>query len=161
MKSRQYFDPVGETEPHTTLYTLAVYTPPRPPSRWLPNIFTRIPVTYPNTGPTFILPPSDDPNKPKYDGLILQDLRDMSSKFSTIQSAWFPVDMRCEHVRCERKFCEEGCYLLEKGGNEATRHRCSRSDCEGHAYSGRVKMDDEGKECFGKKGQRMVCLIRS
>jgi hypothetical protein len=45
----QFFDPLGETEPQETIYTLTVHKPPRPPSKYLPAIFTRTPVTHPNT----------------------------------------------------------------------------------------------------------------
>lgn len=49
--------------------------------------------------------------------------------------------------------------MLEKGG-EIARWKCTRGDCEGHVYEGRVKEDEEGKVCFGKKGERMVCVKR-
>lgn len=149
-----YFDPLGETEPHTTLYTLTVYTPPLPLLHWLPRIFARSPLIHPIT-------PSDDSNNPEYDGIVPEGLHKMPSQIFTIKSAWFPPDMRCEHVQNGRKSCDEGCYVLEKGGEVASRYRCTRSDCEGHAYSGQVRVDDEGKECFGKKGSRMVCLDRA
>lgn len=72
--------------------------------------------------------------------------------------------MRCEHTQGKNgagkdvKGCDKGCYLLEKGGEVAT-WKCTRSDCEGHVYSGHVKSDDDGRSCFGKKGERMVCLV--
>lgn len=154
-----HFDPLGETEPHTTKYTLTVLCPPRPPPHWLPAIFTRPPAERPNAGTTYRIRPSDfDPVKPNYDCFELRHLGDMTSKTVKITSAWFPTDMRCEHIHTEYK-CEEGCYVLEKGG-DLKRWVCKRQDCEGHVYCGRVIKDGKGVACFGKKGERMVCVQR-
>lgn len=153
-----YFDPLGETEPHTTKYTLTVLCPPRPPPRWLPAIFTRPgPSKNPNVGTKFVIRPSDyNPANPNYDCFERRHLAQMKAKTVTITSAWFPADMRCEHVQ-NRHDCEEGCYVLEKGG-DVGRWSCKREDCEGHVYCGRVWEDGDGRACFGKKGARMVCI---
>jgi hypothetical protein len=85
----------------------------------------------------------------------------MPTKTVTIKSAWFPADMRCAHVQGlgngGKKVCEEWCYFLEKGGENGSWF-CRKGDCEGHVYCGRVKEDEEGVSCFGKKGERIVCL---
>lgn len=154
-----YFDMLGETEPHTTKYTLTVLCPPRPPPRWLPAIFTRPGPSTPNVGTTYTIRPFDyDPANPNYDCFDLRHLHDMSSKTVKLISAWFPADMRCDHVY-EGRSCKEGCYVLEKGG-EISRWRCKRDGCEGHVYCGRVLRDANGVSCFGKKGARMVCIQR-
>jgi hypothetical protein len=149
-----YFDPLGETEPHTTLYTLEVYIPARPPPSWLPDIFTRpAPVRY---NPNKL--PQEDTN-PNLDCFESKHLDNIRTKTMTIQSAWFPPEMRCEHVQGGEKKCDQGCYFLEKGG-KVSRWRCERVGCEGHVYCGRVEKDFLGQACFGEKGKRMVCLKR-
>jgi hypothetical protein len=154
-----YFDMLGETEPHATKYTLTVLCPPRPPPRWLPAIFTRSGSSTPNVGTTYTIRPSDyDPANPNHDCFELRHLRDMPSKTVKLISAWFPAEMRCDHVY-DGHSCGEGCYVLEKGG-EISRWRCKREDCEGHVYCGRVLKDSNGVACFGKKGARMVCIQR-
>ena len=151
-----YFDPLGETEPNTTRYTLTVMVPPRPPPRWLPSIFTNKPSTHPGKIDGHKLPESN--SNSNFDLFELKDIDVLATKAVAIKSAWFPAEMRCAHVQ-KRRLCEQGCYFLEKGG-DVTRWWCKREDCEGHVYCGRVMMDDEGRSCFGKKGGRMVCLER-
>lgn len=151
-----YFDPLGETEPHTTLYTITVYIPPRPLPHWLPAIFSRTHNTYPNTGAAYMIRPDD--TNPDLDCFELKHLPDLPTKRIKIKSAWFPPEMRCKHITGSTKVCEEGCYFLEKGGDRVSRSQCKRSDCEGHVYCNRVKSDDQGRKCFGEKGKRMVCL---
>jgi hypothetical protein len=72
--------------------------------------------------------------------------------------------MRCEHVHAgKEKTCKNGCYAFEKGGG-AEGWFCRREDkkgCEGHIFAGRVKINDKGVACFGKKGKRIVLLERS
>jgi len=149
------FDPLGETEPHNTVYTLAVRYPKRPTPKYLPAFLTRTPFTYP-AGRSYTIRP--DNTNPNLDCFEEKHLDDMSTKKIKIKSAWFPADMRCAHVQ-KARVCEEGCYVLEKGGDIA-RWKCKREDCEGHVYESRVKSDDAGKVCFGKKGERMVCVER-
>jgi hypothetical protein len=73
--------------------------------------------------------------------------------------------MRCEHIHGKDgagegvKGCNEGCYVLEKGGEEGY-WRCASENCQGHIYCGEVLMDEAGRCCFGKKGEIMVCLKR-
>jgi len=150
-----YFDPLGETEPNTTKYILTVLIPPRPPSRWLPSIFSNKPSENTDLVAAAHKLPASNTN-PNFDLFELKDIDVLDTKTVIIRSAWFPCDMRCAHVQKEYE-CKEGCYFLEKGGDVA-RWRCKREDCEGHVYCGKVMTDDEGKSCFGKKGQRMVCL---
>jgi hypothetical protein len=148
-----YFDLSGETEPEYTIYELSARVLPRPPSKWMPKIVTRKPVTYPE----YYTIPKDN-NNPNLDCFELGDVQDITErKVKRIKRALFPLHMRCDHVRYNNA-CEEGCYILEKGGSFC-RTKCKRSDCEGHVYNGRVKEDIEGRSCFGKKRQRLVCLI--
>lgn len=152
-----YYDMLGEFEPHTTKYTLTVLCPPRPPPHWLPDIFTRPGPSKPNLGTAYTIRPSDyNPADPNYNCFEWRHLEDMRQKTVTIRSGWFPADLRCEHVQEGHK-CEQGCYVLEKGGR-VSRWRCSREDCEGHVYCGRVAKNHRGVACFGKKGARMVCI---
>jgi hypothetical protein len=151
-----YFDPLGETEPHTTLYTLTVYIPARPPPSWLPGIFTRPAAPRPSTGLQHKIPQED--GNPNLDCFESKHLDDMRTKKITIQSAWFPPEMRCEHVQDEKE-CDKGCYFLEKGG-KVSRWRCKTAGCEGHVYCGPVEKDLMGQACFGEKAKRMVCLRR-
>ncbi|KAH6872160.1 hypothetical protein BKA58DRAFT_139861 [Alternaria rosae] len=150
-----YFDPLGEMEPSTTKYTLNARVPPRPPPRWLPSIFSNEPSTNTNLVAAAHKMPASDSNT-YFDLFELKDVGVLATKAVVVQSIGFPVDMRCAHVQKGYQ-CKEGCYFLEKGG-DVTRWRCKRKDCEGHVYCGRVMTDDEGKSCFGKKGERMVCL---
>jgi hypothetical protein len=151
-----YFDPLGETEPNNTRYVLTFVVPPRPPPRWLPSIFKNKPSTRSSDAVRHKLPASDD--NPNLDCFGLKDIRDLPKKTITIKSAWFPAEMRCAHVQ-KGLLCGERCYFLEKGGDVA-RWKCETEDCEGHVYCGRVMKDDKGRSCFGKKGERMVCLER-
>jgi len=155
-----YFDPYNVTEPHTTLYTLGVYQPPRAPRRWLPQIFTRKPVKYQKNGDTYLILPSDPPGKLEYDCCLPEHLDSLPKKDITLQSAYLPVDFRCKHFNTPQKTpgCTRGCYFLERGGDRVIRWRCKRIDCEGHVYCGNVLKDGEGKACFGKRGKRIVCL---
>jgi hypothetical protein len=147
-----YFDPLGETEPENTVFKLSVRVLPRPPSKWLPKIVTRTPVTYPK----YYTIPRDNTN-PNRDYFELKDVEDITKrKIIRIERALFPLDMRCDRVR-QDKVCKKGCYILEKRGS-ICRTKCKRSDCKGHVYNGRVKEDEAGRSCFGKKGQRLVCL---
>lgn len=157
-----YFDPLGETEPNTTVYTLTVLCPPRPPPRWVPKIFTRIPIPYKRSnGATFSIRPSDyNHRNPNYDCFELRHLKDMKQMTVKVTSSLFLPEMRCAHVQNGSKTCDKGCYVLEKGGKIA-RWMCKRVGCEGHVYCGRVKENEHKIACFGRKGQRMVCLERS
>ncbi|KAJ4991785.1 hypothetical protein SVAN01_02635 [Stagonosporopsis vannaccii] len=153
-----YYDMLGEFEPHTTKYTLTVLLPPRPPRKWLPAFLTRPSPSKPNIGTAFTIRPSDyNPAHPNYSFFEWRHLEDMESKTVTIMSGWFPADLRCDHVQGGHK-CEEGCYVLEKGGENCSWY-CSRKDCEGHVYCGRVAKDAGGTACFGKKGARMLATV--
>jgi hypothetical protein len=146
-----HFDPLGQTEPETTVYTITVHCPHRPPPKWLPSCLTRQPVTLPSRGHVHIKEP-----EPEFDCFEREHLFDMSTKVVKIKRALFPAEMRCDHLTHETA-CNLGCYVLEKGGS-VCRVKCKRSDCEGHVYCGLVKEDEEAKSCFGKKGERMVCI---
>jgi hypothetical protein len=150
-----HFDPLGETEPENTVYTLTVRCPQRPPPKWLPSFMTRVPVIHPNTGAAYTIKP-DDTNV-NLDCFERKHLADMSTKIIKIKRSLFPLDMRCPHVR-NSTTCDRGCYVLEKGG-DISRQWCNKKrGCEGHVYCGRVKKDEQGNSCFGKKGVRMVCI---
>jgi len=154
MPPSPYFDPLCETEPHTTLYTLTVFVPQRPPPNWIPACFTRKAFKHPNTDSTHKLLSSD--KKEDLTCFEYWDLDELPTKTVVIKSAWFPAEMRCAHVQ-QGKVCEEGCYFLEKGGSVA-QWFCKRDDCEGHVYCGTVNEDEQKRSCFGKKGARMVCI---
>ncbi|KAF2247017.1 hypothetical protein BU26DRAFT_339515 [Trematosphaeria pertusa] len=148
-----FFDPLGEWEDRNTVYTLVVHIPSRPPRRYVPQVHAT--------------PAPQD--KSKYDCLKHSDLKDMKKETIKIKSHDFPWQLRCQHVRWKTE-CKEGCYVREKGGDIA-RSTCKRADCEGHVYMGSVKgkVSDDGEACsekvsddrvacFGKKGERLVCL---
>lgn len=145
MKLGAYFDPLGETEPGDTVYTVTVRLPYQP-SKWRSSFLARAlrsPSAY------TVIP--DESNQCEH--LEKTDLRKMRTKIFKIKSADFPISMRCEHLQARRR-CAEGCYILANKGKEVG--KCSRSDCEEQMYPGTVKKDDEGKECFGRKGKRLI-----
>jgi hypothetical protein len=150
-----HFDPLGETEPENTVYTLTVRCPPRPPPKWLPSFMTRTPVTHPNSGATYTIKP--DETNSNLDCFERKHLANMPTKVIKIKRGLFPLDMRCAHVR-DSTTCDHGCYVLEKGGDISRRWCSKEKGCEGHVYCGRVKEDEEGNSCFGKKGERIVCI---
>jgi hypothetical protein len=154
MTQGAHFDPLGVTEPENTVYTLTVRCPARPWPKWLPSFFVRTPVTYSDTGSVYTIKPDD--TNPNLDCFESKHLSDMSTKTTKIKRSLFPLDLRCSHLRFETT-CTKGCYVLEKGGS-IQRKKCKREDCEGHVYVSPVKEDEEGKSCFGKKGERMVCV---
>jgi hypothetical protein len=118
-----------EFEDNTTEYTLLIYSLPH-------RIFSR---------------------SSKYAELEKGDLDPKKMKTVKLLSRDFPSEMRCQHVR-NAPMCDKGCYVREKGGGSL--HRiCGRGkDCDGHAYSGQVAMNNKSVACFGKKGKRMVCI---
>jgi hypothetical protein len=152
-------DYLGEYEPHTTVYTLTVYTPPRPPPRWLPAFVTRENVSYKNYVPErdFMIRP--DPSHYPQGVFGPGRLRTMKTKQVKIRSQWFPAEVRCQHVQGKSKECDEGCYFLEKPIREYDT-KCERGDCQGHVYGGETKKFGEGVSCFGKKGERLVAIVR-
>jgi hypothetical protein len=121
-----YFDPLGETEPHTTPYKLLVlYSAPRfaPFSSIL--------------------------------SLLCSDTS-TRHKTITLKSMYFPLSMRCEHVQGAARECRAGCYVREAGqwGRGRGRWWCKSVGCEGHGWL--IEGEGEGEVCFGKKGQRLV-----
>jgi hypothetical protein len=152
-KLGQYHDLLGEYEWHDTIYTLLVFTPPRPPPRFLPKFLFRENV--PASRIHVIRSAQEEPN---YDCFEHQDLEDMKSKWVKIKSYNFPPEMRCKHIYgTNEKKCDHGCYVLEKGG-DVKRWTCKNPTCEGHVYVGRRMEQDDGTVCFGKKGERLVCV---
>ncbi|KAH6863840.1 hypothetical protein B0T12DRAFT_325106, partial [Alternaria alternata] len=87
-----YFDPLGETEPNNTRYTLTVVVPPRPPPHWLPSIFKNKPSTHSSNAGAHKLPVSN--NNPNLDLFEFKDIGILATKTITIKSAWFPAEMR-------------------------------------------------------------------
>ncbi|KAK7183055.1 uncharacterized protein CC84DRAFT_1207357 [Paraphaeosphaeria sporulosa] len=146
------WDPIGKPEPRDTTFTLTVYTPPRPPPKYLPAFLTREPL---DTKPFHVIRAKSP--TPDYTHFERRDLSDMPTKIVKTKAYRVPAALRCKHLR-ESTVCNEGCYVLEKGGKEVRRFRCLREECEGHVYCGNVKEDDEGVKCFGKKGERLVCI---
>jgi hypothetical protein len=151
MPEQHHFDTLGETEPEKTVYTLTIRCPARPPRKRLPSFVTRPPVIHSK----YYLK-LDDTNK-NFDCYERKHVDDMSTREVKVKEAAFPLEMRCDHVRQDTE-CGMGCYVLEKCGS-IWRKECKRSDCEGHVYCGPVKVDEEGKSCFGKKGRRIVCMV--
>jgi hypothetical protein len=149
-----HFDPLGETEPEDTVYTLQIICPPRSSPTWLPSFMTRTPVTDANSGSTYTVKP--DKTNANLDCFERKHLADMPRKTIKIKRALFPLELRCGHVRYEKE-CSHGCYLQEKGGR-IWRKKCASDDCEGHVYVGGIKEDERGISCFGKKSHRLVCL---
>jgi hypothetical protein len=172
-KTGQHWNSASDYEPHNTIYTLAVFIPPRPPPKYLPAFLTREPL---DTSPFHVI----RPKSPTLDYTCFErrDLRDMRTKTVKIKSHDFPVELRCKHL-VDQTVCRVGCYVLEKGGKEVRRFRCGRSDCDGHVYCGNIKelrrfrcykedcighlycedsKEDDHVSCFGKKGERMVCI---
>jgi hypothetical protein len=149
-----HFDPLGETVPSDTVYTLAVHVPPRPNSlsEHLPKFLTRTPVKA-EAHVSMIRPDDTNPNLDRFERKHLDYIKLKNVK---IKMALFPIDMRCQHLRYSIT-CAEGCYFMEEGGSHS-RSKCNREDCQGHVYQGHVHEDDEGRKCFGKKGHRMVCI---
>jgi hypothetical protein len=155
-----FFDPLGETEPNDTIYALTVHMPPRPPPKYLPVFFTRKPVTHPRTGVRHTIKPDNYGSKtPNYDDFLEKDLKQMPTKVVKLKAWQFPLAMRCAHVQ-PNKICKEGCYVLEKSG-QVRRWSCKREDCEGHVYGRHVLTDEDETSCFGKKGERLVCAVRT
>jgi hypothetical protein len=134
MRLPPYFDPTGETEPNNRLYTVLALKPPQPLTRWLPSLFKHTPNT----------------------GYMLSDIDCLDTKSIKLKSSSFPPHMRCTHLD-QNATCTAGCYFLEKGG---AGWRCQREDCKGHLYSATVLKDKTGTACFGKKGNRIVCIVR-
>lgn len=167
------FDAEGEYEPHDTIYTLTVLVPEKLPSKlrkWLHNQKSSH-IDQPNCSfnseydhllsknnnnlkSECQSTSSQPPPKPK-DILDLTDIIDMRMKIVKLKAYQFPYDFRCRHVEQEGRECHKGCYILEKG--EWT-SGCKANDCEGHRWGGKMKRDERGRWCFGKKGERMVCI---
>lgn len=148
-----YFDPEGEYEPSTTIYTLAAYCPERPPTG-LKKLFAD---KRKNCSHRADMPLHN--HNPDLDNFTEKDLARMQIKDIKIKTVQFPVSMRCEHLPNDTNTCREGCYVLEKKGGPS-RYRCARNDCQGHVYSGAVKREKDNVECFGNKGERLVLLDR-
>jgi hypothetical protein len=151
-----YYDVEDQMEPENTVYTLTVLCPAEPRSRWCPSIFKDKSSKYSGSGSTWAIKPDD--TNPNRDCFEYKHLEEMERKAFSVKRKHFPVDFRCAHVR-HSTTCTEGCYVLERGGKHY-RKKCSRKDCEGHVYCGRVTEDKDGVSCFGEKGKRMVCLER-
>lgn len=150
MRPQYPLDPLGEYEDQTTLYTLRILIPARPPGRFSRFLHRPPPAdfsTYMSVDPLSIPPPG---------GLNNTSLSAMKSKTIKLKAWNFPLDFRCSHVEDNRS-CDRGCYVLERGGEEPD-FKCSREDCEGHRWVGGKKKDGKNRICFGKKGDRLVCI---
>jgi hypothetical protein len=154
--SPPYFDPEGTTEPENTVYTLQVLCPTRRPTNVISRMIYRSrQTTNYGTGSAYTLRPDD--TNPNFDCYHSGHLEEMARKTYRVKRALFPVELRCNHLRYSTT-CMEGCYVLEKGGDDY-RFKCERkSECQGHVYTSPVKTYGDGKSCFGEKGSRMVCL---
>jgi hypothetical protein len=152
-------DYLGEYEPHTIIYTLTVYTPPRAPPSWLPAFVTRENVSYKNYVPLRDFQIQPDPSQYPHGVIGPSSLDTMKTKQIKIKYHYIPAEMRCQHLQGKSTECDKGCYFLEKPIKEFYT-KCKRGDCEGHVFGGRTKKDGEGWACFGKKGERLVAIIR-
>lgn len=146
------WNPDWEHENRDAIFTLTVYTPPRPPPKYLPAFLTREPL---EVSHHHVIRPNS--LTPDYTHFERRDLSDMPIKTVKIKAHRFPAALRCSHL-VGSMACNNGCYVLEKGGKEVRRFRCGTGeDCDGHVYCGNVKEVGDVK-CFGKKGERMVCI---
>jgi hypothetical protein len=161
-----YFDPLGEYEHHDNIYTLVVYIPKRIPgrvSRWIEK--HSAPVDYSTYDPTIHHRlggnhPDFEPHEEKSYILHRKDLAGMERKVVKLKAYQFPLDFRCLHAQLSYE-CYKGCYILEKEGERnglGPDLKCEREDCNGHRWGGENKIDAEGRGCFGKKGQRLICI---
>lgn len=152
-------DYLGEYEPHTTVYTLTVYTPPRPPPSWLPAFVTRENVSCKIHVPERDFRIQPDPSHYPRGVFGPSTLDTMKTKQLKLKSYYIPAEMRCQHLQGKSTECNEGCYFLEKPIKDF-HTKCERVDCEGHVFGGRTKNDGKGVACFGKKGERLVTIAR-
>lgn len=164
-------DPLGEYEDQNSIYTLTAYVPDRIPNRYQQWVeFRSSPLDYSSYDPRWdhMLGgnPKFMPYQPPSYVLRSTDLKDMKLKVFKVKAYMFPLEMRCSHV-CGTlggpvvRECREGCYILEREGERGGSGpgwRCERKDCEGHRYCGRKRFDENGRWCFGKKGERLVCI---
>ncbi|KAF2120286.1 hypothetical protein BDV96DRAFT_642125 [Lophiotrema nucula] len=134
-----YHDILGEYEDHDTVYTLLVRYAQKPP----------------HLNRLFALPGSPMSQERS---ATLYDIPAMKVKKMKFKAYQFPYELRCKHVQDDEKECKSGiCYVLDYGTGMA----CRAKECEGHGYAGLVKRSEEGVECFGKKGERIVCIESS
>jgi hypothetical protein len=135
-------------------YFLTVYTPKRKQSmRPAASHRTHIPK---NEGGYMIYTPKPNPGVKQYNGFEFKDLVDMKTKEVKISER--DLMFKCHHIQeLGVRECKVGCYVLEKGGNNSD-WDCQRADCQGHVYSGPSAWANNGFACFGKKGERMVCI---
>ncbi|EUC30416.1 hypothetical protein COCVIDRAFT_107796 [Bipolaris victoriae FI3] len=153
-------DPLEEYEWSKLPYKLTVLVPPRPPRRWM----SLRPGGTSTRQNAHDIPELPRPNShADFSRVSLEDLPGLPTKTVVVKSDAFPWDMRCRHSRGAHgaavgvRGCKGGCYVLEKGG-EVSSWKCASSECEGHVYCGKVMKDKDGVCCFGKKGERLVCL---
>jgi hypothetical protein len=163
-RPQPFLDPLNEYEDYNTIYTLMVFAPDKIPGairKWLYD--KTHPIDYTTYDPAIDYKIGGNSEyepglrrKPSA-ALTTEDLPDMKTKVVTLKAYEFPLDFRCLHVQTgsDRK-CDNGCYLLERGGGEQP--SCKAKKCEGHRWSGSRKMDDKGAWCFGRKGERLVLL---
>ena len=103
--SQPYFDPLGETEPHTTRYKLFVRYQPLHPL----NPYARLSAPEPIT-----------------------TLFDTRWKILTLKSTYIPPFARCRHLQAGAHECRTGCYTHEKSRRGGW--RCASAGCEGHRW---------------------------
>ncbi|KAF2740738.1 hypothetical protein EJ04DRAFT_548267 [Polyplosphaeria fusca] len=147
-----YFDLLDEYEPGDTLYTINVLCPPKPASR-LSKLFAipKSPTSPVSPSPALLSPCSTIAKTPLY----WPDVKGMKLKEIKLKAYNFPHELRCEHLDGEKTCKNAGCYVLERSG---TGWKCANSRCEGHIYSGFVRRKEDGVACFGRKGERIVCI---
>ncbi|KAF2652943.1 hypothetical protein K491DRAFT_780721 [Lophiostoma macrostomum CBS 122681] len=156
----------------TKIYTLTVYVPdkiPSPISIWWDR--KSHPVDYSpsnynperdfkigNGNPKYFLPSTT-----RTCDLDRDNIPDMKTKEVRIKGSQFPSEFRCSHVLKGAYKCASGCYVLEKG-DESLR-KCGTEEgnvenpaCEGHRWVTYMKMNEDGWLCFGKKGERLICI---
>ncbi|KAF1995599.1 hypothetical protein P154DRAFT_340131 [Amniculicola lignicola CBS 123094] len=166
-KVHEPFDPSGQFQLHTDQYTIVVLTTEKPPSRL--SKFLHLPSSRNKDKAKDGDPASASPSGAmKLSGP--SDLEGLKQKTVKLQAGQFPFDSRCVHLTTMRteanKYwgsdmeCLRGtCYLAERGASGEGSWTCSREGCESHTYPREyIQESEDGKACFGRKGERIVCL---
>jgi hypothetical protein len=78
-----HFDPMGDSEPENTIYTISVLCPPRSTPKWLADILNRV----------------TNSSEPPYTNTNSIDTEKWPMQSMKIKRALFPVEMRCDHLR--------------------------------------------------------------
>ncbi|KAF2266477.1 hypothetical protein CC78DRAFT_578178 [Lojkania enalia] len=153
----QYWDLYDEYEDHTATYTITVLCPPRPSC--LSRLFAlpTSPLTaFHNASSS---PTSSSATTSHPASASTTDLAGYRPKILKLKAGQFFYELRCSHLRDSRTCASGRCYVMERGG-EGVRWWCKEGECEGHKHMEFVKRGEDGGACFGRKGERVVCIER-